>query len=221
MRALTKIAGSLILAVALAASASAQTVGVKGGWAHPTLAGNDASGSSALNTVAGGGFAALNLSPLFALQLEALYAPKGAQDNSTDINGKLKVGYIEVPLFAKLLLPAQRSQVKPTVFAGPYIGFKASCNIEGTSSNITASMSCTDAGLPIKSTDFGLSFGGGVGFPLGTRVSGLLEARYDLGLSKIFDSTPQADIKNRSLMVFAGVSVPVGSGRPAATIRER
>ena len=45
MRTGMRVMGGLVLVVAFAASAGAQSLGVKGGWAHPTLAGKDAEGA--------------------------------------------------------------------------------------------------------------------------------------------------------------------------------
>ncbi len=222
MRALTRMVGGLVLVVAFAATAHGQSIGLKGGWAHPTIGGSDANNMSAINTLAGGGFVAINvLEPLVAVQAEALYVMKGAEATESGVTGKLKIGYLEVPLLAKLIFPMENERVKPNVFAGPYVGFKTSCNLKGTEGGISAEVSCADVEFPVKSTDFGLTFGGGLGFPLTARISGLLEARYDIGLTKIDDSTPQADAKNRAIMVFAGISIPVGPSARAEAIRAR
>lgn len=222
MRTGMRVMGGLVLVVAFAASAGAQSLGVKGGWAHPTLAGKDAEGAKALNTFSGGGFLSAKVSPAFAVEVDALYALKGAQETAEGVTAKVKLGYIEVPVLARVIVPVEKSKVEPSIFAGPYVAFKTNCTVKGSTEGISVSMDCSEMeGGAIKSTDFGLAFGGGVAFPLGTRVSGLLEGRYDLGLTKIDDGTPQADVKNRSLMVFAGVSIPVGRRAQVESTRTR
>ena len=57
----------------------------------------------------------------------------------------------------------------------------------------------------MKSTDFVLAFGGGL--DVGPVA---LQVRYDLGLSKIFDATPQPDVKTEAWLITAGFRLPLG-----------
>lgn len=59
--------------------------------------------------------------------------------------------------------------------------------------------------------DFGLGFGAGVSFPLGTNAL-FVEGRYALGLSNINDDPedPDTQIKNKGIQVIAGITFPLG-----------
>ncbi len=221
MRILLRIVAALVLTLTLSSFLEAQSLGLKAGWAHPTLGGSDAQGLSARNTLAGGASLTLPLAAPFSLQAEALYIQKGAKGDVEGVTGVFKIGYIEVPLLAKLAIPVKESKLSPDLFAGPYVAFKASCKVGAEASGLSASVACADADAKLKSTDFGITFGGGVGFPLTGRISGLIDARYDLGLTKIDDSTVPSNVKNRAFMVFAGISFPIGPRPVAAASRVR
>jgi hypothetical protein len=58
--------------------------------------------------------------------------------------------------------------------------------------------------------DFGLVFGAGVAFPLGS-VQLIIDGRYDLGLSDINDYEGDTEsIKNKAWQFMAGVGFPIG-----------
>ena len=126
MRLLMRAAGLIGMALGLSATASAQTMqlGIKGGWDRPTFGGKDVSGAgfSARNDFAGGLFLTLPAGPVFALQPELLYVPKGAQMSESSggftFTGKFKLDYAEVPLLLRLNVPLENASVRPALFAG-------------------------------------------------------------------------------------------------------
>ncbi len=206
MRLLSRAAGALCLVLALAMSASAQMrLGVKAGYSRPSYGGSDAAnaGTEAMNTFSGGVFLTVPVAPFLALQPEVLYAPKGAQMTVGTLTGKNKVDYLEVPVLLKLMVPVPA--LHPSVFAGPYVGYKIRCNVEAAG----VSASCGDADT-FKSTDFGATFGAGIEMPLLPKINALLDARYDLGFSKIEDATNPSNATNRSLNISVGLSIPLG-----------
>ncbi|HEX9251119.1 MAG TPA: porin family protein, partial [Ignavibacteriaceae bacterium] len=144
---------------------------------------------------AGGLFFMYQFSDMFAIQPEAYYTMKGATDNGTiegySYDAEMKLDYIEVPLLLKFLIPIKDSGVKPAIFAGPSIGFNMSAKTKVEAGGQTFEQDMED----VASTDFGLVFGGGVGFPVGNGELGL-DIRYILGLSTIDDSAAKADVKN-------------------------
>ncbi len=213
MRLLSRAMAASCLVLALAASASAQMqVGVKGGYVRPTFGGKDATGSESMSTFGGGAFLSAQLSPMFALQPELLYAPRGSQNTETGTTIKLKLNYIQVPVLFKVLIPMENAPVKPALFAGPYVAFRSGCKAEAAG----LSVDCGTEADSIKKMDYGATFGGGVEIPFG-KVSGLVEARYDLGLTSWDDSSNGGDIKNRARSIFVGVSVPLGKGKAEAS----
>ncbi len=225
MRLLMRAAGALSLSLALAATASAQGLqfGVKAGWDRATMAVKDVSGAEARNDFAGGLFLTIPATPLVAVQPELLYVPKGAGATVQGGTGTVKLDYAEVPVLLRLNVPLENASVRPALFAGPFVGFKTTCKVEGTAGGRTASFNCDDplfqGQMKVKSTDVGATFGGGLEFPLGG-ASALVEARYDLGLRTIDGSTDPADMKTRNILVFVGASFPLGGGK-AATQRGR
>ncbi len=229
MRLLMRAAGAVCLSMVLAATASAQGLqgGIKAGWDHPTFGGKDVQGSgfTGRNDFAGGLFLTIPAGPTFAVQPELLYVPKGAQVSGSEgaitYTGKVKLDYVEIPLLARVKVPLENAAVRPMLFAGPYVAFKTSCKVEVSGYGISGSSDC-GAGAPqdsVKSTDFGLTFGGGLELPLGG-VSAFVDARYDLGLTSLDATAQPIDIKNRAVLVFVGFSFPLGSAR-TATQRSR
>ncbi len=178
-------------------------LGVKGGIniADLHVTGADLGDTSTRTGLVGGVFAELGLGSVFAIRPEGLYSQKGFSETDTGIDADLKVDYIEVPL----LLAARfgQSSVRPVVFAGPVVGFEASCKLEGSSGGVSVSADCADQDVDTESTDFGVAFGGGVEVDAGGVVL-LLDGRYTLGLRDI-DAMNGSEAKNRVWSVMAGL----------------
>lgn len=207
MRSLSRMLGGMALLLVCVGVVDAQSIGVKGGWAHPALAGADATDWKARNAFAAGGFLTASINPYLAVEVDALYAQKGAQEKEDTNPVSMKLGYIEFPVLARGTLPIENSPLRPALFAGPYLALKATCKaISSTGQSAT----CDQVGNNARGADFGLTFGGGVGFPLGEKLSGEIEARYNVGLTRIDTGTNPDNVKNRSFMVFVGFSIPVG-----------
>jgi hypothetical protein len=152
---------------------------------------------------AAGAFVELRISPSFAIQPEGMFVVKGGKAEATGATAKAKLSYVEVPLLAKFRIPAKGNgqQFSPHLYGGPFIAFKVDCSISGTDGTTTISGSCDDNDIHIKSTDFGVVFG--VGVEVGRAM---IDARYDLGLSKIVDESTDNDVKNRTLYLLVGWS---------------
>ncbi len=217
MRRLLRLLGGGLLVAVFAGAAGAQSLGVKAGWSHPTLGGAAAEGWSALNTFAGGGTLTIGVEPRLAIEADLLYVQKGAHDPNQG-ESKMRLDYVEIPVLAKGMLPLASSPLKPSLSVGPYIGFETSCKAT-TPEGIA--YKCSDVGKPARPVDLGLTVGAGVGFPLTKTVSAEIEARYDLGLRSIDDDANPADVKNRTFMLMAGISVPIGYRGKAEASRTR
>ena len=198
---------SLLLGLS-AAPAAAQTIGFKLG---PTFANLDVSDDGGeepetLTSFGGGGFIRFGM-----LQLELLAVTKGAElsfDDGTGgtATGKFKVTHVDVPLTAVFSLPAG-----PYFFAGPYVGFEVSCDVEAESGGVSFEADCDEGGdLERKKFDYGLTGGAGVRFPVGPGAI-LLEGRYSHGLADLSDSDGEDEsIKSRYFAVMAGYSIRIG-----------
>lgn len=177
-------------------SAQAQMqLGLKAGLNLANLSGDDAGSPDSKTAFAFGGFFAYQFSPMFAIQPEIYYSMKGATDKMTvegaTIDLTYTFDYIEIPLLVKFMIPIQGSNVKPDIFAGPYLGINTTAKVKGEYQGDSQEEDIED----FKSSEFGLQFGGGVGFPVGNGELGF-DVRYIMGLTNIFDVESDPDIKN-------------------------
>jgi len=144
----------------------------------------------------GGFFFMYQFNKMFALQPEAYYTMKGATASLGGIDLTLKLDYIEVPLLLKLIIPVQGSNIIPSIFIGPAIGFNTAAKIKGEFEGQSAEL---DWDSVVTSTDFSLIFGAGLGFRVGTNEVGV-DVRYSLGLSSWDNySDDPSDVKNNVL----------------------
>lgn len=187
-------------------------LGIRGGLNFATWGGADVNdfeaaigGSVTTRTgLTAGGFVSLPLGGRVSLEPELLYISKGATIESGGNSATLNMGYVEVPVLF-VMTPGVQGSVRPAIFLGGAIAFKTSCNVSGGGS----SDSCSNQGLDTKSTDYGVVFGGQLGFGLGT--GGLqVDVRYNLGLGEVFNATPSVAINNRGFMLTAAYLFRVG-----------
>ena len=173
----------LALAVLLAVSFTAQAqvkIGLKGGLNSSTLNGDNSGLESKLSFHAGA-MVRLNLL-VFKLQPELLYTRWGAQleDNSDD---KLLLEYVQIPvMFQKSFLDIAY------VEAGPYLGLLVGADADGT-----------DVSDSYNSTDFGAAVGAGVNLKVIT-----INARYNFGISNIWDGGGDITQRNSALQISIG-----------------
>ena len=168
--------------------------------------------SSSSRTGFAAGMAVLfGLSQQFSVGVGGYYSQQGVKIKDSSGEGTIKLDYIQVPLTLGISFPTG-SSVTPSIFAGPMLGFKSSCKVsaEGVSAN------CDDPNVDIavKSTDFGILFGGGLGIRAGTGMF-VVNAYYDLGLTDINDSpsqTSEQKPKNRMFGFGVGYAFPLGGG---------
>jgi hypothetical protein len=146
------------------------------------------------------------VAPSLAVQPELLYSSKGITDKETDVDAKLKMNYVEVPVLLRVEVPTSGG-VKPFFYGGPAISFKASCNIEVSGQGVNINSNCDDLespGMKLKTVDYGLVAGGGLAFDVGGKTFSI-GARYDHSLGKIADGS---DTKHRVISVLATLEFP-------------
>ncbi len=141
-----------------------------------------------------GAVAEIKFSDTFSIQPELLYSAQGAKSKSSD-DVKLNNDYINIPIMAKYYFVEGFS-----VEAGPQIGFL----MKAEASNGDATVDMKDY---YKSIDFGLGIGLAYDLPQGLFVN----ARYNIGLSKIGEDqtigniTIEADdVKNSVIQIGVG-----------------
>ncbi len=203
----------LLVGLLVSPGFSAIKFGVKGGFSLANLSFDPEISGVDLKSKAGfvGGVSMnIGLSRMFSLQPEVLYVQKGSKF-SEGINGdsfelKINVDYLEIPLLLNLSFQKEGSSFVPSIFAGPYIGLNTSAKIKETYDGETYTEDIKDY---IKDTDFGLTFGVGLGKQLGAGKI-FLDIRYDLGLTNIID-IPEGEgdgesVKTRTWLFMIGYS---------------
>ena len=151
--------------------------GVKGGLDMANLTGDAVALTKIKMGMVGGAFLCYNFTEIFAIQPELLFAMKGAGIDIPIIDASLKANYIEIPLLFKVNLPTE-GKMKPSLYAGPALGILMSAKAEVMGVGV-------DIKDFVKSTNFGLVAGAGIGYQLEEKGLLFLEARYDVGLATI------------------------------------
>lgn len=200
-----------VLGVAmLAGTAAAQTglvgKGFKAGLAMSTFTGDDnkmddLSPDSRMG-LGFGGFLTFGLGPNFALQPEVLYMMKGAKYEEGDAKLTYKLNYLDIPVLFKYRFPTA-GNTRPNLFAGPVLGFKMSADATYEEDGDEETEDVSDM---LKSTDFGLTIGGGLDFAMASTTI-TFDVRYTMGMSDIPDD-PDADdvsLKNAGWLVTVGL----------------
>jgi hypothetical protein len=141
-----------------------------------------------------GPFVAFPINDMLALQVEALYATKGATPTDGTNELRIRLGYLDLPVLLRVATPS--TQRFFFVF-GPSFNF----NTSAKTIDILPVREEEDVKDQIRDAEFGLVFGGGV-----MLKAFLVEGRYSAGLTNIGD-TPllTASIRNRSFAILAGV----------------
>jgi hypothetical protein len=181
---------ALLLAVAPAA-ASAQAVewGGKAGLNRATWGGSGIVTAEARLGLIAGAFASIYFHPLFAVQPEVLYSMKGSAFEGGGERLTMEQDFLEIPILAKLGIPLEGGgSLRPSVFAGPALGFELKCDAV-LDSESPMTRPCEDpelAGIPTTDWDLGLLFGLEARFALRSLNVGI-EARYNVGFTNIDD----------------------------------
>lgn len=169
------------------------TWGLKAGVNVSDFCGNDAEGSDVRTGFSGGLLFNYRFNDYWALQPEVLFSTKGADLESglTGENGptEYELGYLNIPVLAKFYIPTG-STVSPNLYAGPDVGFK-----------LYSDANDSDIDDQLKDAEFGIAFGAGLDFNLGSDPTDVirtvgLDLRYTLGLTNVFDTPDEAEVRN-------------------------
>nr|WP_321228099.1 porin family protein [uncultured Psychroserpens sp.] len=191
----------LLAAVAVfgLSSVNAQEVkfGAKAGLNIANI-GGDAEDTDALTSFHLGGVAEIVISEKFSVQPELLYSAQGYKSEESfegiTIESKLKLDYINIPIMAKYYVAEGFS-----VEAGPQVGFLLSANSENEGGGESEDVDVKDSTSGI---DFGVGLGVGYKMDSGLNFS----ARYNLGLSNVYDGEGSDDysIQNNVFQISVG-----------------
>lgn len=207
------LAFAFALLPAIPLSAQGFGAGVKAGIASATFYGDDVEDAESRTAFWGGGFLTFQLSPMFAIQPELLYASKGAAGTggiNDEVSAEFRIGYIDVPILAKFTVGTD--DARPYFLAGPSVGIRVSCEVEASNAAVTLTVDCDEFedGVEISSTDFGGVVGAGFDYDMG-RATLSVDGRVSLGLTSIAAGDSDADVKHRTFAFLAGVRIPLGA----------
>ena len=207
----------VLLVATQAAGGGKIPMGLKAGLNIANISGDDAEDPSSRMGFTVGGFVEYPLSPMISVMGEVTYANKGGEAVCTyaepaalteplTLNETYKFSYIEIPILLKLNVPTS-GNIKPYLLLGPGVAFNIGADFEEANHDYSFE---EDIGDYTKAIDFGMIFGGGVGFPVGSRMMSL-GARYERGLTTIddglaehWDDDGEYDIKNSVISILAG-----------------
>ncbi|MBN2184753.1 MAG: PorT family protein [Candidatus Krumholzibacteriota bacterium] len=189
------IALALVALMSSSVFAEGMTLGFKGGLNLANLSGDDIEGMKMKLCFGGGVFLNYQITESISLQPELLFVMKGAKVDEDEVDAGFKASYIDIPVLAKFSVPMEGA-FAPCFFAGPYIGFNMSAKMYFEDEEI-------DFKDSVKSTDFGLVFGGGFDYDMGEGYLSF-DARYALGLTTLDDSDLEEDVKNTGIMFMVG-----------------
>ena len=187
----------------LTAHAQALEIGAMGGGTFSTLRGLDA--GERTGTLVGA-YVLLPMGRTLQLQVEGLASSRGATPRGAGISEPLALRYAEVPVMLRLNLGGG-SALRPHVYAGPYVGVRIACELEGVSG------SCDDRPeVSASSVDVGGIAGGGASLDLGGLVlTG--GARYGFGVSTLAEfevGEVREAARHGGWAVYAGVGLRLG-----------
>ena len=168
-----------MLTVSLSVKAQLLQIGVKAGLNYANFTGTEIQ-TDAITSYHAGLLAEIKLMDKFAIQPELLYSTQGATYKDADEEFKNELGYIAIPVLAKIYLGQSFS-----VELGPQASFLLS---ERNDFDIEDS----------NTFDFGLA--GGLSYKITKNI--FVQGRYVLGLTEI---SSDADAKNSVLQFSAGL----------------
>jgi len=177
-----------------------------------------------------GGLVEFRLSPIFSLQVNALYNQKGAKlggnfnmvlveqgipvSISGSVEDEIDLTYLSFPVLGKLEFG--ESDIKPYIIAGPEFGFllsatdHAKATAKGEAMGMTVGPFTAEEENDIKESfdtfELAINLGAGLVMPLGG-VDLFVDGQYSFGLTKINkESTAGSeDIKNQVIMIDVGL----------------
>ena len=222
-----RLTPALALLAVLPAAAAAQTVpatlpaprvGILAGLSSATIGFEDSEendGVDRRNGLVGGVYVALPFARYLAFRPELLYVQKGASGGDSDDRSTLKLDYVEVPVLLEVTVPTA-GRVRPQLYAGPALAFKARCQVAFEGDGVSASTGCSrvadefgEDNFDVKSFDLGGVVGGALAFDVGGRAV-TVGARYTHGFTQLIDD---GGARNRAIGVYGSIEFPFGRAR--------
>lgn len=195
------IVSLIVLSVTTTGFALGLDFGLKAGPSLAKYIGNDVSDDAERRIGFNAGlFIKVSFIDIMAVQPEVLFSLKGSRYEYSGVDGFRyeNLYYIDIPVLFKYSLPIP-FPIKPNVFFGPSLGINMIARYKNTD-EVEDHLGSDKGDLDnIKSTDFGLVFGGGV--DIGKLTA---DIRYSLGLTKLGDVSDPPAVRNGVLSLMVG-----------------
>lgn len=188
---------NVLMVVALLAAAAPVCAqgrfGVEGGVNIATQQSDGPSLDSRTGLVAGAFYELPLAAGPLRVQVEALYAQRGARLTVRGIESTLALDYIDVPVLARIRFGSGHTRYFAA--GGPSTAFRVRAKAR---TSFSSSVEEIDMADEVEAIDLGIAAGGGV--EIGRLV---VEARYTFGLTDV-DKDPASRSKNRGIAATAG-----------------
>jgi hypothetical protein len=159
--------------------------------------------SSSKTGLLAGGFFNYSSKNWFGVGVQFLYNQAGAKLDAPA--EEINLNYLQVPVLFTYYFSGQNKpgSFRPKLFAGPHANFLLnSKNKEGNDLNPN--------NLFYKSTELGVTLGGGFNYALQNQMWINVDARYGIGLTDATQA-PNTNISNRGFGLTVGLSFPLGT----------
>ncbi len=182
-------------------------LGVETGLNFSKATGDDIN-SGAANRRTGlvlGGTLEAPISGVFGFKAGLRIIEKGTDEKVEEFDATTALNYLEIPLLLNLDISGPEERGGLSVFAGPSVAFKLTCevSVKDPSEDITVSTGCQDFA---KTLELGLIFGAGVSIPTrGPTID--FNAGVGLGQTSFDD---EFDVKNSGFFMTTGLKWQVG-----------
>ena len=169
-----------------------------------------------------GGALLIYLGPSIGLQVEPAYMQKGAkvkiEEGNEIIEATLHANSLDIPVLLKISLGQGSTQ--PYLIAGPTLGFVLGdvklvldkYTVDGQDVTHLIPDDDKEEKLDTKSTEFGISFGAGVTFPMGNNLL-FIEGGYNLGLTNLAqpeNADDDTEVKTNGIQFKVGILFSLG-----------
>jgi hypothetical protein len=158
----------------------------------------------------GGAYARYNFTEAIAVQPEVLFAMYGSRRNIAfdgATNYRTLFNYVEIPIMLDYSFTTNTGNFRPNIFAGPTADFLVSAKQRADMNGTTVTSDVKDQ---LHSALFGVAIGAGLSYPMSSGKL-TLDARYNLGITKIYKTTPlantaQPNLRNSAIALMLGYS---------------
>lgn len=215
MKRITPVFSALLVAALSAGPAAAQVGWVGGataGVSSARVSGDIALDSSSRTGLLAGLSIAYQFTGYSSIVLEGNWAGYGGKDvrlgGNTPVDGPvdLNLGYVEFPLLLNAFRPVgDRARIGFSF--GVSAGLRISCSVESASEG---DVDCEDSALGANASTatFTVPAGLAVGYELQNGSVVMLDARYALGISGLFEA-PLGGIRSRAVQITAKWTFPI------------